>query len=42
MRKFMKASTLCRSWAKKFEAEGRDLFDVSLSTHRLTLESDEL
>ncbi|RCK67242.1 G2/mitotic-specific cyclin CLB2 [Candida viswanathii] len=42
MRKFMKASSLCRSWAKKFEAEGKDLFDASLSTHRLTLEDEEL
>ncbi|MDC6272039.1 cyclin, partial [Acetobacter pasteurianus] len=40
MRKFMKASTLCQSWAKKFRAEGRDLFDERLSTHRLTIESD--
>ena len=42
MRKFMKASTLCRSWAKKFVAEGRDLFDATLSTHRITLANDEL
>ncbi|KAL6452524.1 CLB2 G2/mitotic-specific cyclin CLB2 [Candida maltosa Xu316] len=41
MRKFMKASTLCRNWAKKFQAEGRDLFDERLSTHRLSLEDDE-
>ncbi|CAK9440365.1 uncharacterized protein LODBEIA_P44650 [Lodderomyces beijingensis] len=38
MRKFMKASTLCQSWAKKFRAEGRDIFDETLSTHRLSIE----
>lgn len=38
-RKFMKASMLCRSWAKKFHAEGKDLFDEKLSTHRLTIEN---
>ncbi|ODV77122.1 A/B/D/E cyclin [Suhomyces tanzawaensis NRRL Y-17324] len=37
-RKFMKASILCRSWAKKFHSEGKDLFDERLSTHRITLE----
>ncbi|KAF6064960.1 Cyclin, N-terminal domain family protein [Candida albicans] len=41
MRKFMRASTLCRNWAKKFQASGRDLFDERLSTHRLTLEDDD-
>lgn len=40
MRKFMRASTLCRKWAEKFQMEGRDLFDESLSTHRLTIEVD--
>lgn len=38
--KFMRASTLCRKWAEKFQMEGRDLFDESLSTHRLTIEVD--
>ncbi|CAI5756736.1 unnamed protein product [Candida verbasci] len=38
MRKFMKASTYCRAWAKKFHSEGKDLFDESLSTHRLQIE----
>ncbi|KAK6465140.1 G2/mitotic-specific cyclin [Scheffersomyces coipomensis] len=37
-RKFMKASILCRSWAKKFNSEGKDLFDESLSTHRIDFE----
>ncbi|KAK6204438.1 G2/mitotic-specific cyclin [Scheffersomyces amazonensis] len=37
-RKFMKASILCRSWAKKFHTEGKDLFDETLSTHRIELE----
>ena len=40
-RKFMKASILCRSWAKKFHAEAKDLFDESLSTHRITLEKED-
>ena len=40
MRKFMRASTLCRKWAEKFQAEGRDWFDESLSTHRLSIEMD--
>ncbi|KAF5210089.1 putative G2 mitotic-specific cyclin [Clavispora lusitaniae] len=31
-RKFMKASIFCRSWAKKFVAEKKDLFDESLLT----------
>ncbi|KAK6454612.1 G2/mitotic-specific cyclin [Scheffersomyces xylosifermentans] len=38
-RKFMKASILCRSWAKRFRTEGKDLFDEKMSTHRLTLDS---
>lgn len=41
-RKFMKASILCRLWAKKFSAEGKDLFDESLLTHRIDFtHSDE-
>ncbi|RLV96065.1 G2/mitotic-specific cyclin CLB2 [Spathaspora sp. JA1] len=36
-RKFMKASLLCRSWAKKFHSEGKTLLDEKTSTHRLTL-----
>lgn len=31
-RKFMKASIFCRSWAKKFVAEKKDLFDELLLT----------
>lgn len=31
-RKFMKASLVCRSWAKKFVNERKDLFDPSLLT----------
>ncbi|KAI3403719.2 CLB2 [Candida oxycetoniae] len=38
MRKFMKASTLCQNWARKFFAEEKDIFDESLSTHRLSIE----
>lgn len=38
-RKFMKASILCRSWAKKYLAEGKDLLDESLSTLRINLGS---
>lgn len=34
-RKFMKASIVCRSWAKKVVAEGRDLFCPSLSTDKI-------
>ncbi|KAL6017805.1 G2/mitotic-specific cyclin [Candidozyma auris] len=34
-RKFMKASIVCRSWAKKFVAEKRDLFDESLITEKI-------
>lgn len=34
-RKFMKASIVCRSWAKKFVAEKRDLFDELLITEKI-------
>lgn len=35
-RKFMKASIVCRSWAKKFIAERGDLFDELLITEKIT------
>ncbi|KAI5960666.1 CLB2 [Candida pseudojiufengensis] len=41
MRKFMKSSILCRNWSKKFQFEGKDLFDEKLSTHRLMIEEDD-
>lgn len=34
-RKFMKASIVCRSWAKKFVAERKDLFDPLLLTEKI-------
>ncbi|KAG7662718.1 CLB2 [[Candida] subhashii] len=37
-KKFMKASILCRSWAKKFYAEGKSLMYESKSTHRISME----
>lgn len=38
-RKFMKASLLCRSWAKKFHQENKDLFDELLSTTKRSFDS---
>lgn len=35
-RKFMKASIVCRSWAKKFTAEKKELFDQLLLTEKVT------
>lgn len=35
-RKFMKASIVCRSWAKKFTAEDKDLFDELRLTVKIT------
>lgn len=35
-RKFMKASIVCRSWAKKFMAEKKDLFDELLLTEKIS------
>lgn len=35
-RKFMKASIVCRSWAKKFVAEKKDLFDPLLLTEKIS------
>lgn len=37
-RKFMRASILCRSWAKRFNLDGKDLFEEGLSTHKIALE----
>lgn len=34
-RKFMKASIVCRSWAKKFVAEKRDVIDGSMVTEKI-------
>ncbi|ODV64717.1 A/B/D/E cyclin [Hyphopichia burtonii NRRL Y-1933] len=34
-RKFMKASIVCRGWARKFISEERDLFDPNLITDRI-------
>lgn len=34
-RKFMKASIVCRSWAKKFVSEKKDLFDEALLTEKI-------
>ncbi|GEQ67587.1 hypothetical protein JCM33374_g1252 [Metschnikowia sp. JCM 33374] len=34
-RKFMRASVVCRSWAKKVVSEGRDLFDASFHTESI-------
>lgn len=35
-RKFMKASIVCRSWAKKFVVEKKDLFDPLLLTEKIS------
>lgn len=35
-RKFMKASIVCRSWAKKFMAEKKNLFDELLLTEKIS------
>lgn len=40
-RKFMKASILCRSWAKKFVALGKNLVDPSLSTHGISFTDND-
>lgn len=40
-RKFMKASILCRSWAKKFVALGKNLVDPNLSTHGISFTDND-
>lgn len=39
-KKFMKASMLCRSWAKRFKNENLDLFDEKLSTLKTNFEQE--
>lgn len=39
-KKFMKASIFCRTWAKKFYAEGKILMDESRSTHRISFDQE--
>ena len=37
-KKFMKASMLCRSWAKRFNNDAKDLFDEKLSTTKINFD----
>lgn len=40
-KKFMKASILCRGWAKRFKQENSDLFDPKLSTLKTNFENEQ-
>lgn len=39
-KKFMKASMLCRSWAKRFKNDKLDIFDPKLSTTKIKFEDE--